>query len=201
MKSGAPRWAEDTSPVVWKEDAETHSITKCSACGVTLEQCRCMGPHVVRYAVCEACLRRTAVRNAPSEPYFTDEYKPTDPELWARCLEVVNGKRRWYTQSGRTINAPNNGRGYEHMPNPKGIAWAVKQYNGFGGGWKSRKDDVTSTAALRILAHGDVVVARPGELEDLKREGLARVSGKAHGRVYWDSTPRGLRVARTILGE
>lgn len=169
--SRAPRWAEDSSGPAprWQEDVQ------------------------------DAVEQRTAVRNAPSKPYFTDEYEPTDPELWARCLEVVNGERRWYTQSGRTINAPNDGRGYEHMPNPKGIAWAVKQYNGFGGGWKSRKEDVTNTAALRILAHGGVVVARPGELEDLKRAGLARVAGEAHGRVYWDVTVKGRRRFAAVM--
>lgn len=210
------RWAEDGpgAPSEWKEDSEpathVHSITKCSSCGDLIEQCRCMGPKVTRYAVCDACSGRTALRNAPSKPYFTDEYKPTDPVLWERCLEIVNGERRQFTQSGRTIHAPNHGRGYRHMPNPKGIAWAVKQYNGFGGGWKNKDEgseggiaeqEGTNTAALRLLASGGVVLALPGELDALGRQGLARVAGEAHGRVYWDATARGVRVALSGLVE
>lgn len=198
------RWAEDESPVTasgWKEDAApaTHSITKCSSCDDVMVQCRCAGPHEIRYAVCDSC-SRTAQRNRPSKPYFTDEYEPTNETLWERVLEVVNGKRRQYTQSGRTINSPNHGRGYRHMPNPKGIAWAVKQYKGFGGGWKARKEDVVAhTAELRIMARGGVVVARPGELDALGTLGLARVASEAHGRVYWDVTAKGQRVALSGL--
>lgn len=177
------RWAEDEgagAPSGWREDE-----------------------HAVRASSEDPPSDKMAQRNAPSKPYFTDEYKPTDPVLWERCLEVVNGKRRWYTQSGRTINSPNHGRGYRHMPNPKGIAWAVKQYNGFGGGWKSRKDEDETgeahTAQLRILGRGGVVVARPGELDDLRTQGLARVAGEAHGRVYWDVTAKGKRLVLANL--
>ena len=132
------------------------------------------------------------MRKSPSEPYPTDEYEPTDADLWQKCLDVVNGELREFTAYGRTIHSPNDGRGYEHMPNPKGIAWAVKQYNGFGGGWKKREAHQTQ---LRILANGGAVAARAGELDDLGRRGLARVSGKAHGRVYWEVTAKGRRVA------
>jgi hypothetical protein len=208
METDVLRWAEDESPVTasgWQEDSAPagHFITKCSSCDDVLSQCRCPGPHEVRYAVCDSCSGRTALRNAPSKPYFTDEYEPTNATLWERCLEVVNGKRRYYTESGRTINSPNHGRGYRHMPNPKGIAWAVKQYNGFGGGWKARKEDVVAhTAELRVMAQGGVVVARPGELDALGRLGLARVASEAHGHVYWDVTAKGQRVALAgLVGE
>src|SRR5688572_19091026 len=146
-------------------------------------------------------LSRTAERNAPSKPYLTDEYEPTDEKLWERCLEVVNGERREYTQSGRTIHAPNDGIGYLHMPNPKGPAWAERQYNGFGGGWKAKKAANEHMAELRVLARGGVVPALPGQLDALGRQGLARVAGEAHGRVYWDVTAKGARLALAGLKE
>jgi len=85
-----------------------------------------------------------AKQNAPSKPYLTDEWKPIDQHLWDTVLEVAKGERREFTRPGpngpRTIHAPYKGLGFRHWPNPKAIAWAVKQYDGFGGQWKSRKD-------------------------------------------------------------
>lgn len=80
---------------------------------------------------------------APSKPYLTDKYDPTDPVLWDKVLQVARGDLRYFTRVGpdgpRTINAPNHGRGFRHWPNPKAVAWAIKQYNGYGSGWKGDK--------------------------------------------------------------
>lgn len=83
---------------------------------------------------------KTAVPNAPSLPHPVDERVPTNPSLWQAVLDVAQGKKREYTSGGRTIHAPNEGRGFYPWPHPKGSAWAVKQYNGFGGGWRGRKE-------------------------------------------------------------
>ena len=54
-------------------------------------------------------------------------------------LDVAEGSRLELRQGDRTIHAPNEGQGYRNMPaNPKGIAWAIKQYNGFGGNWRPK---------------------------------------------------------------
>jgi hypothetical protein len=83
-----------------------------------------------------------AVKTKPSLPNPTDEYHPTDENLWKIVLEVASGDRLKYERSGREINAPNGPQGFRNMPhNPNGIAWAVKQYNGFGGHWKSASQD------------------------------------------------------------
>jgi hypothetical protein len=82
---------------------------------------------------------RVAVPKAPSFPNPVDEYVPTNPPLWKAVLEVAQGKRQEHTLGDRTIHAPNNGRGFS-WPSPQGSAWAVKQYKGFGGGWKGRKE-------------------------------------------------------------
>ena len=56
-------------------------------------------------------------------------------------LEVAGGRKQELRIGDRTIHSPNKGRGYRNMPqNPKGIAWAVKQYNGFGGNWRGQKE-------------------------------------------------------------
>lgn len=93
---------------------------------------------------------RSAARNAPSKPYLTDEWVPTDERLWTKVLMVARGQKREFTRVGpngpRTIHAPHHGRGFRHWPNPKAIAWAVKQYNGFGGKWKGRDEEEAVTA-------------------------------------------------------
>lgn len=97
---------------------------------------------------------RFAVRNAPSKPYLTDSYEPTNPTLWEKVLMVARGDLREMTRVGpkgpRTIHAPNHGLGYRHWPNMRAVAWAVKQYNGYGGRWKSKETDESKgvTAAV-----------------------------------------------------
>ena len=90
---------------------------------------------------------------APSKPYMTDEWEATDRRLWLRVLDVARGRKREMTRVGpkgpRTIHAPNKGRGFRHWPNPKAMAWAVKQYNGYGGQWEPRGED--KTAAHRVV--------------------------------------------------
>lgn len=93
----------------------------------------------------------TATQNAPSKPFLTDEWDPTDERLWLRVLQVAKGRKREMTRVGpdgpRTIHAPNKGRGFRHWPNPKAIAWAVKQYNGYGGRWKGQGEESTKAAS------------------------------------------------------
>ncbi len=94
----------------------------------------------------------TAVQNAPAKPYLTDTYNATDQNLWEKVLMVARGDLRYMTRVGpkgpRTIHAPNHGLGYRHWPNMRAVAWAVKQYNGYGGRWKSKDEGKGVTAAL-----------------------------------------------------
>lgn len=91
-----------------------------------------------------------AVKTKPSYPHLSDTREPTNPHLWATVLDVASGKRLELTINNRTIHSPNGTRGYRNMPhNPKGIAWAVKQYNGFGGNWRDRKASLTQRVVRR----------------------------------------------------
>jgi hypothetical protein len=169
----------------------------------------------VRYAFCGACEgdeSKLAVPTAPSKPYLTDQYEPTDPKLWEQCLKLVNGEKREFTRGERTVHAPNHGRGYRHMPNPKGMAWAVKQYNGFGGNWKGRKEAMTleevtalkqqlvaeMRAEWRVLASGGIAVTSTGKLEALQQQGLVERVRQTKRQDYWDLTPQGLKLAREL---
>jgi len=81
-----------------------------------------------------------ATQNAPDKPALTDEYKAVDKNLWDIVMQVAKGERHDFTRGGpngdRTINAPNEGQGFRKWPSQKAVAWAIKQYKGFGGQWK-----------------------------------------------------------------
>jgi len=119
----------------------------------------------------------TAERNAPSKPYMTDEWEPTDPRLWLRVLNIAKGRRRQMTRVGpkgpRTIHAPNKGRGFRHWPNQKAVAWAVKQYNGYGGRWKGRDEKAVTASDEGLSLYDHITIlkrmvdARTHKLEDV----------------------------------
>lgn len=114
----------------------------------------------------------TAERNAPSKPYLTDDWKPTDPRLWLRVLNVAKGRKRQMTRVGpdgpRTIHAPHHGRGFRHWPNPKAVAWAVKQYNGYGGKWegKNEKGEKVTKASDENAAFYDHLITLKGKVDE-----------------------------------
>lgn len=141
---------------------------------------------------------------APSKPFMTDEYGPTDAKLWERVIEVARGDRREMTLNERTIHSPNRGRGFRHWPNPKAIAWAVKQYNGFNGGWKK-----SAASGFRLLAQtrlSGIVATQEATQEHVLAEGLQEQGLVALDRVqggwhYWAATYKGARLVRAGLGE
>lgn len=127
-------------------------------------------------------------------PHPVDERVPTNPSLWSTVLDVAQGKRKEYAIGGRTIHAPNNGRGFYPWPNPKGSAWAVKQYNGFGGNWRGRKEAGLQEDLERKVKDSlyEVRLDKP-TLDDAEK---ARIADLAHWfrqnfRVESAKTPRG----------
>ncbi len=170
-------------------------------------------------------LNRAAKQNAPSKPDPTDEWEPTDERLWLRVLMVAKGQKREMTRVGpngpRTIHAPNKGLGFRHWPNPKATAWAVKQYNGYGGRWKGRDEkgnDVTTKSAsynllqqqaLEQMRLGAVLSTSEASPEhhamlDLERRDLVQLieANDHRGECYWDITYGGVRhVTASLEGE
>jgi hypothetical protein len=170
-----------------------HYKELCRRCGTLMSQCRCTSPdRSTVYGVCSNCQTpeekaaakaemNAAIEEAlasiktaatkPSLPQPVDEYQPTDQNLWKTVLEVASGDRLKYERNDRTINAPNGTRGYRNMPhNPKGIAWAVKQYKGFGGHFKKATTMIRHHAATEGVEFSGARVAAgdkiPGGLAD-----------------------------------
>jgi hypothetical protein len=155
-----------------------------------------------------------AKQNAPEKPYLTDTWKPIDENLWGIVLEVAKGKRREFTRVGpkgpRTIHAPNHGLGFRHWPSPKATAWAIKQYKGFGGGWKDRHDKEGtsheySRAVLDSMKMGALITTKRGSQEhgfmlELERQALVDPV-RQHGTEHiWDITARGRKAFTEGLG-
>jgi hypothetical protein len=139
-----------------------------------------------------------AKKRAPSTPNPSDEWDPTNQHLWDQVLDVASGGLRQLTLGDRTINSPNNGKGYRNMPqNPKGIAWAVKQYNGFGGNWRSKQ-------ALQSMRLGSIRATRT---ETVDHEILTRLAETGLVRhipsgdwSYWEITRKGAAAVIASLG-
>jgi hypothetical protein len=217
-----------------------HYEEHCLRCDTLMGQCRCSSPNrSVVYGVCSDCQTpeekeaqrseyeaalaaamgtlKTAVKTKPSLPGLVDKYEPTDENLWKLVLEVASGKRLKYERSGREINAPNGTRGYDNMPhNPNGIAWAVKQYKGFGGNFKNRKEaadkvpegladdapkaldkEASWEKRLERMAAGgiEVTVGADAEAQRLAAEGTIRLASQDGLRWYWDLTEKGRQAA------
>jgi len=139
----------------------------------------------------------------PSKPYMTDEYVPTNPTVWERVLEVARGDRRQMTLNDRTIHAPNHGRGFKHWPNPKAIAWAVKQYNGYNGGWKRNQPREASLLVQAGLS--GILATKTAEeharAEVLQEHDLLKFDHEQGPWRYWTTTYKGARLVRASLGE
>lgn len=148
-------------------------------------------------------LARNSAEAAPSLPFLTDQYGPTNDDLWQKVLEVAKGRRREFTLNGRTIHSPNNGKGFHPWPNPYGTAWAIKQYKGFSGGWKRKESSgmqVLARARLGPAAtlQGTEEHALAGRLSEQGLLRLGRVQGAWH---YWTATFEGARLIRAGLGD
>lgn len=125
-------------------------------------------------------------------PLPQDKYIPTNEHLWQSVLDLAQGKRKELRVGDKTYHAPNDGAGWRSWPSPNGVAWAVKQYNGLGGGWKLPKE--SSTIVLAGL--GDT-------LDELMRNLLtdwdlakAKTVGEwfqKNFRIQSPKTPRGMK--------
>lgn len=129
-------------------------------------------------------MSKTAVKRAPSFPYLTDEYEPTNEALWEKVKAVARGDAEKLTVGGRTITKP---KAKYIWPSPPASAWAIKQYNGFGGGWRKTGAE---RAALRILLAGGLVTTQKPEeharMQKLADKGLAKLIRESPKGMVWE---------------
>ena len=70
---------------------------------------------------------------------ITEEKKnePTNKGLWSKIQSLVSGKVSSIEHNGKTIDGPNNGKGFRVHPSAFSNGWASAKYKELGGDWKS----------------------------------------------------------------
>ena len=66
------------------------------------------------------------------------ENEPTNPKLWAKVQALAKGEQKSMAHGGKTINGPNDGKGFKVFPSAYANGWASKIYGDLGGGWKKK---------------------------------------------------------------
>ena len=67
-----------------------------------------------------------------------DENEPTNPKLWEKVQALAKGEQASMTHGDKTINGPNDGKGFKVFPSAYANGWASKVYGDLGGGWKKK---------------------------------------------------------------
>jgi hypothetical protein len=71
---------------------------------------------------------------------ITEENEPTNKELWSKIQSLVSGKVASIEYNGKTIEGPNNGKGFRVHPSAYSNGWASAKYKELGGDWKTVKE-------------------------------------------------------------
>ena len=75
-----------------------------------------------------------------------EENEPKDEDLWQDVLAVTKGEKDSVSANGETVEAPNDGDGFDVYPSAYSNGWATKMYNKLGGEWKTVDENVTKKA-------------------------------------------------------
>jgi len=128
-------------------------------------------------------------------PLPQDNHEPTNDWLWEQCLKLVRGERHDLRYQDKVIQGPNDGHGWKHWPAPKGVAWAVKQYNNLGGGWRNKK----TGASIKFAGLGDTLEQLMTSLISHWDPAKAKHVGQWYEqnfRVSSPKTPRGMKALK-----
>ena len=81
------------------------------------------------------------------------ENEPTNPKLWEKVQSLTKGEVESITVNGKTVNGPNDGKGFTIFPSAYANGWASKVYGDLGGGWK-KKAEAIGQCPLGTKHHG-----------------------------------------------
>ena len=99
------------------------------------------------------------------------ENEPTNPDLWAKVQALAKGEQESLTHGGKTINGPNEGKGFQKFPTAYANGWASKVYGDLGGGWKKKARSKNSLGVYKLLSeaspetHADLETPTPAWLD------------------------------------
>lgn len=66
--------------------------------------------------------------------------EPTNPSLWEKVQKLTKGEMKTLKHNGKTVDGPNEGKGFTVFPSAYANGWASKTYKDLGGGWKKKGD-------------------------------------------------------------
>lgn len=69
---------------------------------------------------------------------IASENEPTNPGLWEKVQDLAKGEKASITVKGKTVNGPNDGKGFTVFPSAYANGWSSKVYKDLGGGWKKK---------------------------------------------------------------
>lgn len=66
---------------------------------------------------------------------------PTNDKLWAKVIQLAKGELKELSHNGKTVQSPNEGKGFTKYPSAYANGWAAKVYKDMGGKWKKESSD------------------------------------------------------------
>jgi hypothetical protein len=91
-------------------------------------------------------IKKAARRLVERAKRITEENVPTNKDLWQKVIDVTKGEKKSVTANGKTVEAPNDGAGFDVFPSAYASAWAVQRYEELGGNWTSKNEVVKEGA-------------------------------------------------------
>lgn len=82
---------------------------------------------------------------------IASDNEPTNPKLWAKVQALTKGEVKSIKVNGKTVNGPNDGKGFTVFPSAYANGWASKTYKDLGGGWRKKKKASSRRVAARYM--------------------------------------------------
>jgi hypothetical protein len=120
--------------------------------------------------------------------------EPTNKELWSKIQSLVSGKSSSIEYNGKTIDGPNNGKGFKVHPSAYSNGWASAKYKELGGDWKTVNEGlknfncfVDRDSMLSQMNTFNDVLSRTGKIiveKYVVQDNLKNGIGPEHIRTY-----------------
>lgn len=121
-----------------------------------------------------------------SRALLASDNVPTNPKLWDKVQKLTRGEVKSIKHDGKTIEGPNDGKGFEIFPSAYSNGWAAKVYKDLGGGWKTeKKSRVQMAREVAERYASSYLVMRPEGWEATSDEAYKALDQwKRSGHVY-----------------
>lgn len=133
-------------------------------------------------------------KNSTKKKPINEKNEPTNKELWSKIQSLVSGKSSSIEYNGKTIDGPNNGKGFKVHPSAYSNGWASAKYKELGGDWKTVNEGlknfncfVDRDSMLSQMNTFNDVLSRTGKIiveKYVVQDNLKNGIGPEHIRTY-----------------